>query len=677
MAKRNEERKNTLSNEFEDKCINTIRFLAVDAVQKANSGHPGMPMEASALAYVLWTRIMRYNPENPRWPNRDRFVLSAGHGSMLLYAMLYLTGYDLCLDEIENFRQWNSKTPGHPEYGCAPGVETTTGPLGQGFGTGVGMAVAQRFLGNRFNKPGFSLVDYCIYAMVSDGDVMEGVSSEAASLAGHLGLGKIVYIYLDNHITIEGSTNLAMSEDVGRRFEAYNWHVQHVDGYDLQAIERTIRLARAENARPSLIIARTHIAYGSPNKQDSADAHGAPLGAEEVALTKRNLNWPEEPTFHVPEDVLMYFREAEKRGLEEESRWQNLWNDYRKAYPELGSEWDRMYEAPDPSQWEGSLPEFKPDDGSIATRQASGQVLQALAPNLPGLIGGSADLAPSTNTFLRGFAGFGESGGPNMHFGVREHAMGTILNGLALSKALIPYGGTFLIFSDYMRPAIRLAAMMELQVIFIFTHDSVGLGEDGPTHQPIEHLAGLRAIPNLVVIRPADAQETVEGWKVALTRRQGPTALILTRQGLPVIDRQRYASAKSLPRGGYILADADGKKPELILMGTGSEVSLLLSVYEKLKHEGIAVRVVNLPSWELFQSQSKDYKEGVLPSDVTARLSVEAGSTLGWDRYTGAKGRCIGIERFGASAPGKVLFEKFGFTVQDVIKQAKLLVEWK
>jgi transketolase len=541
--------------------MNTIRFLSVDAVQKANSGHPGMPMEAVALAFVLWTRTMRYNPKNPQWANRDRFILSAGHGSMLLYAMLYLTGYGLSLEEIKNFRQWESQTPGHPEYGCAPGVETTTGPLGQGFGTGVGMAVAERFLAQRFNRPGFPVVDYFIYALVSDGDIMEGVSSEAASLAGHLGLGKIIYIYLDNRITIEGSTDLAMSENVGKRFEAYNWHVQRVDGYDLPAIDEAFSLARNERTRPSLIIARTHIAFGSPGKQDSAEAHGAPLGREEVLLTRRNLNWPEEPDFYVPEDVLSYFREAESRGREEEKRWQSLWDDYQESYPELVSQWKRMHEDPDPSHWEGSLPRFTPKDGSIATRKASGAVLAALAPHLPGLIGGSADLAPSTNTYLKQFGEFKDDGGPNMHFGVREHAMGAILNGLALSKALIPFGGTFLIFSDYMRPTIRLAALMEMPVIYVFTHDSIGLGEDGPTHQPVEQLASLRSMPNLMVIRPADAQETVEAWQVALTRRQGPTAIILCRQGLPVLDRNRYTPAEGLRRGGYVLA---GDAPRLL-----------------------------------------------------------------------------------------------------------------
>ena len=674
MTSENERGPSQFSGSFESKCINTIRFLAVDAVQKANSGHPGMPMEASDLAYVLWTRVMRYNPKNPQWPNRDRFVLSAGHGSMLLYAMLYLTGYDLTLDEIKEFRQWNSRTPGHPEYSCAPGVETTTGPLGQGFATGVGMAMSERFLANRFNSPDFPLVDYFIYSLVSDGDIMEGVASEAASLAGHIGLGKLIYIYLNNRITIEGSTKLTLSEDVGRRFEAYNWHVQHVNGYDLAGIEESIQRAKKEKSEPSLIIARTNIAYGSPNKQDSADAHGAPLGEDEVVLTKRNLQWPETPAFFVPKDVLVYFRQAEKHGDEHEKKWWSLWEAYKKSYPELAYEWEKMHKDPEPSQWEDFLPLFKPEDGAMATRSASGKVLQAVAPHIPGLIGGSADLAPSNNTSLKNFGEFKNTGGRNIHFGVREHAMGAILNGMALSGALIPYGGTFLIFSDYMRPAIRLAAMMGLSVIYVFTHDSIGLGEDGPTHQPIEQLSSLRAIPNLMVIRPADAQETVEAWKIALSRRDGPTALILTRQKLPIIDRSRYASASGLCRGAYVLADAPGGKPELILIGTGSEVPVLLSAYKQLVDQGIQVRVANIPCWELFEMQSEEYREEVFPSDVKARLAVEAGCPYGWERFTGAHGKIIGIERFGASAPGEELFQQFGFTVEHVIKDAKELL---
>ncbi len=663
--------------EFQKKCINTIRFLAVDGVQKANSGHPGMPMEASDLAYLLWTRNMKYNPANPQWANRDRFVLSAGHGSMLLYAMLHLTGYDLSLEQLKDFRQLESQTPGHPEYGCAPGVETTTGPLGQGFATGVGMAMAERFLAGMFNKPDFPLVDYHIYALVSDGDMMEGISSETASMAGDLGLGRLVYIYLDNHITIEGDTGLTFSEDVAKRFEAYNWHVQKVDGYDLPAVSKAIASALDEDSQPSLIIARTHIAWGSPNKQDTAGAHGAPLGEEEVLLTKKNLDWPETPAFLIPEDVLQFYRQAVDRGKATEDRWKVLYADYQKAYPELAAQWEAMHSPPDPSLWKGDLPQFSPDQGNIATRKASGQILAALKPHLPGLIGGSADLAPSNNTYVKGFGEFKTEKGPNIHFGIREHAMGAILNGMALSKALIPYGGTFLIFSDYMRPAIRLAALMELPVIYVFTHDSIGLGEDGPTHQPIEHLASLRAMPHMTVIRPADAQETVEAWNAALTLREGPCAIVLSRQGLPVIDRNRYAPATGLARGAYVLTDAESETPEIILMGTGAEIHLLLEAHGKLKEQGTAARVVNMPSWEIFETQPQDYRDQVLPPDVTARLAVEAASPFGWERYTGLQGQIIGMERFGASAPAKALFEKFGFTAQNVVEKALSLLSKK
>jgi transketolase len=660
--------------EFEQRCINTIRFLAVDGVQKANSGHPGMPMEASNLAYVLWTRAMRYNPDHPEWVNRDRFVLSAGHGSMLLYAMLYLTGYRLSLEDLKNFRQWDSPTPGHPEFGRTPGVETTTGPLGQGFATGVGMAMAERYLGNLFNKPGFPLIDYSVYAFVSDGDMMEGISSEAASLAGHLRLGSLIYIYLDNRITIDGPTDLAFTEDVAQRFEAYKWHVQRVDGYDLNAIEDSVRAARKEVAHPSLVIARTHIGYGSPNKQDRSDAHGSPLGVEEVALTKRNLGWPEEPAFLVPDDVLDFFARAKERGRDEENRWLVLYDAYKKKYPDLAEKWEAMRCEPDPRLWESFLPQYDPANGKVATRKASGQVLSSIAPFFPGLIGGSADLGGSNNTYLKGFGEFNKDTGPNVHFGIREHAMGAVLNGLALSGALVPYGGTFLIFSDYMRPTIRLAAMMGLRVIYVFTHDSIGVGEDGPTHQPIEQLAGLRAIPNMVVIRPADAQETVEAWQLALMRRDGPTALILTRQALPIIDRNLYASAKGLVRGAYVLADTPGLDPELILIGTGSEVHLLLSAYEKLTERGIKVRVVNAPSWELFEGQSKEYQDEVLPPKIAARLGVEAGSTFGWGRYIGLHGDIIGMNRFGASAPEEVLYREFGFSVEGIVERAERLL---
>ncbi len=658
-----------------EKCINTIRFLAVDAVQKANSGHPGMPMEAAALAFVLWTRAMRYNPSNPHWPNRDRFVLSAGHGSMLLYAMLFLTGYDLTLDDLRNFRQWGGNTPGHPERGETPGVETTTGPLGQGFATGVGMAMAQRFLANRFNREGFPVVDYRVYGMVSDGDIMEGVASEAASLAGHLGLERLIYIYLDNRVTIEGPAALSMSEDVARRFRAYGWRVFRVDGNDVTAVEKALRRAKALAGRPSLIIARTHIGYGSPNKQDSCEAHGAPLGKEEVLLTKRNLGWPEGPDFLVPDDVLTHCRGAVKHGQAAEAAWRSMWERYSRAFPDLARMWGRMYGDPDPLTWEGDLPTFTSQDGGVATRVASGRTLAALARHVPGLVGGSADLAPSNNTYLKDFGEFRDASGPNIHFGVREHAMGAVLNGLALSGALVPYGGTFLIFSDYMRPAMRLAAMMKLPVIYVFTHDSVGLGEDGPTHQPVEQLASLRAVPNLWVIRPADANETVEAWKLALGRRTGPTALVLTRQNLPVIDRTRHAPVHLVRRGAYVLWDPPAQEPELILMGTGSEVHLLLAACRVLTEEGRRVRVVNCVCWELFEEQGRAYREEVFPGSIRARMAVEAGASLGWERFTGLDGRILALDRFGASAPGSVVFEKFGFTAEHVVHEAKKLLQ--
>ena len=666
-----------LTPDLAEKCINTIRFLAVDAVQKANSGHPGMPMEASALACVLWSRLMRYNPANPQWPNRDRFILSPGHGSMLLYAMLHLTGYDLSLEDLKNFRQWKSRTPGHPEYGRTPGVETTTGPLGQGFATGVGMAMAERFMANLHNRQGFPVVDYFIYALVSDGDMMEGISSEAASLAGHLGLGKLIYIYLDNRITIEGSTDLSFSEDVAKRFEAYNWRVQRVDGYDLSGIEDAVSRAKEDLSRPSLIIARTCIACGSPNKENSCEAHGAPLGAEEVTLTKQNCRWPEKPDFLVPEEVLSFFRQAIVRGKENETRWLSLFQEYRERHPDLAARWDTMHRNPVAFPWESSLPKFEAAEKPIATRAASGRVLAALAPHLPGLIGGSADLAPSNNTFLKGFGEFKKDKGPNIHFGIREHAMGAILNGLALSKTLIPYGGTFLVFSDYMRPAIRLAALMKLPVIYVFTHDSIGLGEDGPTHQPIEHIASMRAMPNLTILRPADANETAEAWKAALLIRQGPTALVLSRQNLPVLDRRLYGSAAGLHKGAYVLSDADSGNPDLILIGSGSEVHLLLAAQDQLKARRIAARVVSAPSWELFQKQPAEYKERVLPSRIRARLAVEAGSSFGWERFVGLDGEIIAIDRFGESSPDKVLFKEFGFTVDNVVNKAEALLKKK
>jgi len=657
-------------------CINTIRCLAMDGVQKANSGHPGMPMGAAPMAYVLWTRFLRHNPRNARWPNRDRFILSAGHGSMLLYSLLHLTGYDLSLDELKQFRQWGSKTPGHPENLLADGIEMTTGPLGQGFATGVGMAMAQKYLAARFNRPGHEFLDYRIYGIVSDGDLMEGVSHEAASLAGHLGLDNLIYLYDDNHISIEGSTDLAFTEDAGKRFEAYGWFVQRLsDGNDLVAIGQAIEAAQSAKGKPSIIMVRTHIAYGAPHAQDTAEAHGAPLGEEEVKLTKQVYGWPAEPKFYIPDEVLAHFRAAVERGARAEAEWQSCRIAHDQAFPDLAPEFQRFEQGELPDGWAAKIPSFKVSDGPMATRQASGKVLTAIATSLPELIGGSADLSPSTNTYVKGLGDFSRTnyGGRNLHFGVREHAMGSILNGMALS-ALIPYGGTFMIFSDYARPAVRLAALMEAHSIFVFTHDSIFLGEDGPTHQPIEHLPALRAILNLMLIRPADANETAIAWRVAIERRGGPVALALTRQVLPVIDRSKYASAEGLMRGGYVLADATAKSPEVILIASGSEVAVALEAFEKLAAEGTAVRVVSLPSWDIFERQGQAYKDEVLPPAVTARLAIEAAAPLGWDRYVGPKGAVIGMTRYGASAPYKILAEKFGFTAANVIQRAKQLL---
>ena len=652
-------------------CINTIRMLAVDAVEKARSGHPGMPMEAADIGYVLWTRFLKHNPANPKWPNRDRFVLSAGHGSMLLYALLYLTGYDVSLEDIRQFRQWNSITPGHPEYGLTPGVETTTGPLGQGFSNGVGMAMAQEYLAQYFNRPGYPLVDYFIYALVSDGDMMEGIASESASMAGRLGLGRLIYIYLDNRITIEGGTELTFTEDVGKRFEAYGWHVQKVNGYDLPQIAPALSAAQQETDRPSLIIARTHLGYGSPNKQDTASAHGEPLGGEEVRLVRKRFNWPE-TLFHIPEDALAHFRTCLDKGRLWEAEWTRLFDTYAREYPDLAGQWKERHEGKWPEGWEEALPNFEPDQGPIATRSASGKVLEGVAPRLLALLGGSADLAPSTKTYIKGLGVIKvDPCGRNIHFGIREHAMGGILNGMALSQALVPYGATFLVFSDYMRPSIRLAALMKLQVIYVFTHDSVAVGEDGPTHQPVEHLAALRTMPNLVVLRPADANETVFAWKLALNRNEGPTALILTRQKVPIINQSRFASPEGVLRGGYILAEAPHGTPEVLILATGSEVHLALAAYEKLLQEGVAVRVVSMPSWEVFEAQEAAYREKVLPVKVKGRLAIEAGVSMGWERYVGFEGKVIGIERFGASAPGAVVLEKFGITAKAVFAAVK------
>lgn len=657
-------------------CINTIRTLAMDGVQKANSGHPGLPMGAAAMAYTLWTRALRHNPTDPSWPNRDRFILSPGHGCMLLYCLLHLTGYDLALEELKQFRQWGSRTPGHSEHGMTPGVETTTGPLGQGFGNGVGMAIAERFLAHHFNRSGYPIVDHYTYAIVSDGDLMEGITSEAASLAGHLGLGKLIYLYDDNRITIDGSTDMAFTENVGQRFEAYGWHVQRVDGNDVKGIEAALSAAQAAHDRPSLIIARTHIAYGSPNKQDTSEAHGSPLGDDEIRLTKEALGWPLEPTFYIPDEALAHLREALQRGCTWEAEWQTGFDAYAAAYPELADEWNRVMSGQLPEGWAEKIPIFTPAGGGLATREASGKVLNAIASSLPTLIGGSADLTPSNNTYLKGDGDFQRSspGGRNFHFGVREHAMGSILNGMALHQGVIPYGGTFLVFSDYMRPAIRVAALSHIHVVYVFTHDSIGLGEDGPTHQPIEHLSSLRAIPNLTVIRPADATETAVAWRAALEHGSGPVVLALTRQKLPILDRTKFPPAELLLKGAYILADADQGHPRVILIATGSEVHLALEAWGRLADDGIPARVVSMPSWELFERQPEVYRNEVLPPAVTARLAIETGSPHGWHRYVGLRGGVIGMTRFGASAPYQILLQQFGFTTEHVVSRAMELL---
>lgn len=655
--------------------INTVRVLAADAVQKANSGHPGMPMGAAPMGHVLWAEIMNYNPKNPDWANRDRFILSAGHGCLLQYCYLYLTGYDLTLDDLKNFRQLHSKTPGHPEYGITDGIEITTGPLGQGFANGVGFAIAQRHLAARYNKPGFTLFDYNIYVICSDGDIMEGVTAEAASMAGHLRLGNLIYLYDDNHISIEGSTGLAFDEDVAKRFEAYKWHVQVVkDGNDLEALTEAVNKAKQETGRPSLLKVRTHIAFGSPNKVDTAGAHGSPLGEEEVKLVKENLGFDPNQSFAVPDEVLDYYRSIGEKGVAKEQEWNELYQAYKAQYPELAAEYELLRSGKLPEGWKDNLPVFKAGEGDVATRKASGKMLNAIAGHLPNLLGGSADLSPSTGTDLKGYDSFSADtpGGRNFHFGIREHAMGAVMNGMALTAGLIPFGATFLIFSSYMRPPIRLAAIMKIKPIFIYTHDSIGLGEDGTTHQPVEQLISLRAIPNLIVIRPADANETVQAWRVALEHADGPVVLVLSRQELPVLDQEKYAKASELEHGAYILSDA--ADPQLLLIGTGSEVSLILQAQEKLQAESIPARVISMPSWELFEKQDAAYKEKIFPKNLKKRLAVEAGSTLGWHKYVTDDGGIIGMTTFGESAPAEDLYKEFGFTVDNVVKQAKALL---
>jgi transketolase len=651
--------------------INTIRFLSVDMVEKAQSGHPGAPLGQAPLAYLLWTRHMRHNPENPDWPNRDRFVLSCGHASALLYSLLHLAGYGLPMEELQRFRQFGSKTPGHPEHELTRGVETTTGPLGQGLANAVGMAWAETMAAHRYNREGFDLFDYRIWVIASDGDLMEGVSHEATSLAGHLRLSRLKVFYDDNEVSIDGSTHLAFSDDSAKRFESYGWRVLRVaDGNDLEALEKAIVEAEAETERPTLVVVRTEIGYGSPNKGGTAEAHGSPLGGDEVKLTKQALGWPTEPTFLVPDEARAAFDAARERGRKQEEEWNDLLRRYREAHPEDAADLERRLAGKLPDGWADALPKFEPGGKAIATRAASGQVINAIAGKLPELVGGSADLAPSNNTLIKGESDFSATnrGGRNLRFGVREHGMGSILNGMALSRLWIPYGGTFLIFSDYMRPPIRLAALMQQRAIYIFTHDSIFLGEDGPTHQPISQLASLRAIPNLTVLRPADACETAEAWRVAIENQHGPTALALTRQNLPILEETAAKAREGLPRGGYVLLDPAEGEPEIILIATGSEVHLAVEAAKKLADK-VRARVVSLPSWELFDKQPREYRDSVLPPSVRKRLAIEAAIPFGWHKYVGSEGEIHGIERFGASAPAKDLEREFGFTADAVVER--------
>ena len=650
--------------------INTIRCLAIDAIQKANSGHPGMPLGCAPIAYMLYTKYMKHNPQNPDWVNRDRFILSAGHGSMLLYSILHLCGYEITLDDIKNFRQWKSKTAGHPECGLAPGVETTTGPLGQGFANAVGMAIAHEYLGAMFNKDDIKILNHYLYGICSDGDVMEGISHEAASVAGHYKLGRIIFFYDDNGITIDGKTSLTFSENVEKRFQAYGWQVLHIDDVnDLDQIDVAVNTAQSELRKPSLIITKTHIGYGSPNKQDSETSHGSPLGEEEVKLTKQNLGWGEEQPFYVPGEVANHFNQIKDEFVAYESDWNKLFDGYKKKYPADAKMFSNVMSGTFSDQWITELPQFTDYNEKIATRKASGKIINSIANKLPTLIGGSADLSGSNNTILKNYDVFssGNYSGRNFHFGIREHAMAGILNGMALYGGVIPYCGTFLIFSDYMRPSIRLAALMKLNPIYIFTHDSIGLGEDGPTHQPIEQLASLRTIPGLIVIRPADANETIYAWKTALQRVNSPVALILTRQNIPVLNRTKLASADGLEKGAYVILDCP-VDPDVIIMASGSEVFHAVETFFSLQSEGINARIVSFPSWELFEMQPNEYKESVLPSSVKSRISIEAGVKQGWEKYIGEYGEAISIEKFGASAPYNILFKEYGFTVENIVK---------
>jgi transketolase len=672
--------------EVQDRCINTIRILSADAVQNANSGHPGMPMGAAAMGYVLWTRFLRHNPHNPQWFDRDRFVLSAGHGSMLLYSLLHLTGYDLPLDELKHFRKWGSKTPGHPERGHTPGIEVTTGPLGQGFANGVGLAIAEAWLAARYNRPGHKIVDHYTYSICGDGDLMEGISQEAASLAGHLQLGKLIYFYDQNHISLAGATQLDFTEDVAKRFEADGWHTRTVlDGNDTEDIAAAIQEAQAEDGRPSLILVRTHIGYGSPHKQDNFSSHGSPLGEEELAATKKALGWPTMDKFYLPQDAVDYFRQAVPQGKKLEEAWGQTLDAYRKEYPKEAAEFEQIISGALPENWSADLPHWSPADKPIATRSAGGAALNALAKRIPNIIGGSADLNPSTDTALQGWGDFqpSESGGAgtlgavggewsyagrNIAFGVREHAMGAAVNGMAAHGGVLPFSATFFNFSDYMKPAIRLGALSRLKAIYVFTHDSIGLGEDGPTHEPVEQLAGLRAMPDLVLFRPADPNETAEAWAFAV-EHPGPTTLVLTRQVVPHLDRSR-ATEPGVARGAYILSEAEGGAPDVILIGTGSEVGLCVKAQEALKKQGVKARVVSMPSWDLFSAQDQSYRDSVLPEQIKKRVAVEAASPLGWSRWTGDEGAIIGVDRFGASAPGEEVLEHLGFTVDNVVATA-------
>ncbi len=664
--------KNPGLSELDELCVQTIRFLSVDAIQKANSGHPGMPMGMAPAAYVLWSRHLRFNPANPQWHNRDRFVLSAGHGSILLYSLLYLNGYDMSLEDLENFRQWGSKTPGHPEYHPNLGVEVTTGPLGQGISNAVGMAIAGKYLASYFNREGFPIIDYTIYVIAGDGDLEEGVSAEASSLAGHLALNNLIVIYDDNHITIDGDTNLAFSEDAARRYKAYGWRVLEVpgDGNDMEAFEKALKKAKREKERPTLIKLRTHIAYGSPNKQDTAGAHGSPLGEDEIKLIKKNYGWDPEKSFVVPDEVLAHTRKAGDRGKRAERKWNKMFEKYAEAYPELAQQLRDASDGKLSINLDELLPNFEAGS-SIATRKASGAVLDAVMLQLPLILGGSADLTPSNLTKFNGAEDFQQDkrSGRYIRYGIREHAMGAIMNGISASGLTRAYGGTFLVFSDYMRPAIRMAALSRHPTIFVFTHDSIGVGEDGPTHQPVEHVAALRAIPDLMVFRPADANETAQVWKFVLEHKDGPVALCLTRQGLSVLDQSKYGSAANVSKGAYVLIDVDN--PDVLLLATGSEIGVALAAYEKLQAEGINARVVSMPCWELFEKQSQEYKDSVIPPDVKARVGIEAGVEHGWGKWLGSKGTFIGMSTFGASAPAKVCFEKFGITVEKVVEAAK------